>query len=105
MQKNAEYLGLILTLTLLGGSWLWQLTRWMDRRKKNLADGYIDQVINVMNACQAAAVTPQDALTKIDRIFEQVATELIQEAISQESFRTFMEAYKTVREVIDRKRF
>jgi TRAP transporter TAXI family solute receptor len=105
MQKNAEYLGLILTLTLLGGSWLWQLTRWMDRRKKNLSDGYIEQVVNVMNACQAAAMTPQDALTKIDRIFEQVATELIQEAISQESFRTFMEAYKTVREVIDRKRF
>ena len=76
----------------------------MDRRNKNLADGYIEQVINVMNACQAAAITPQDALTKIDRIFEQVATKFIQEAISQESFQTFIKAYKTVREVIDRKR-
>lgn len=104
MQKNAEYLGLILTLTLLGGSWLWELTRWMDRGRKDLADTYIQQVIDVMNDCRAKTLTQQDALTKIDQLFEQVATELVQEAISQESFRTFIEAYKTVREVIDRQR-
>ena len=104
IQKNAEYLGLILTLTLLGGSWLWELTRWMDRRKKDLADNYIEQVVDVMNACQIATLQPREALIKIDHIFEQVADELIQDGISQESFRTFIEAYKTVREVIDRKR-
>lgn len=104
IQKNAEYLGLILTLTLLGGSWLWEFTRWMDRRKKDLADNYIEQVVDVMNACQTATLQPKEALIKIDHIFEQVADELIQDGISQESFRTFIEAYKTVREVIDRKR-
>ena len=103
IQKNAEYLGLILTLTLLGGSWLWELTRWMDRRKKDVADNYMEEVIDVMNACQSNTLNPQDGLVKIDRIFEQVAGELMQEAISQESFRTFIEAYKTVREIIDRK--
>jgi uncharacterized protein len=104
IQKNAEYLGLILTLTLLGGSWLWEFTRWMDRRRKDLADNYIEQVIDVMNACQMSMVKPQDALLKIDDIFQQVAGELVNEGISQESFRTFNEAYKTVREIIDRKR-
>ena len=104
IQKNAEYLGLILTLTLLGGSWLWEFTRWMDRRKKDLADNYIEQVVDVMNACQTATLQPKEALIKIDHIFEQVADELIQDGISQESFRTFIEAYKTVREVNDRKR-
>ncbi len=102
-QKNAEYLGLILTLCLLLCSWMWELKNWMERRRKDIADNYIEQVIDVMNACQIAAMSPQDALSKIDGIFQQVAVELVSEGISQESFRTFNEAYKTVREVIDRK--
>ncbi len=101
-QKNAEYLGLILTLSLLLCSWTWELKRWVERRRKNIADSYIEQVIDVMNTCQISAISPQEALSKIDGIFQQVAVELVNEGISQESFRTFNEAYKTVREVIDR---
>ncbi len=104
VQKNAEYLGLILTLLLLSGSWLWEFKRWIERRRKDIADNYIEQVIDVMNACQSALISPHDALVKIDSVFERVAVELVQEGISQESFRTFNEAYKSVREVIDRKR-
>jgi hypothetical protein len=36
-------------------------------------------------------------------ILEQVASDLIGENISQESYRTFVEAYKTTRDVIERK--
>jgi uncharacterized protein len=100
-QKNAEYLGLLLTLCLLAGSWIWELKNWMERRQKDLADTYIEQVIEVMNACQNKTLTPQEALAKIDDLFQQVAVELVDEGISQESFRTFNEAYKTVREVIE----
>jgi uncharacterized protein len=99
IQENADYLALILTVGLLGGSWLWELKRWLDRRRKNIADNYIEQAIVLMNA----AVPPQSALKELDRLFEQVAAELVREGISQESFRTFNEAYKTVREVIVRK--
>lgn len=102
-QKNADYVALILTLCLLFCSWMWELKNWMERHRKDIADNYIEQVIDVMNACQIAAISPQDALSKIDGIFQQVAIELVAEGISQESFRTFNEAYKTVREVIDRK--
>jgi uncharacterized protein len=103
IQQNAEYLGLILTVTLLGGSWLWELKRWTERGKKDVADAYIERAIALMNACQQATITPREALTKLDLLFEQIATELVREGISQESFRTFNEAYKTVREVIVRK--
>jgi uncharacterized protein len=102
-QKNAEYLGLLLTLTLLFGSWVWEFKNWMERRRKDIADNYIEQVIDIMNASQTQALSPQDALVKIDAVFERVAVELVEEGISQESFRTFNEAYKSVREVIDRK--
>jgi uncharacterized protein len=97
MQKNAEYLGLLLTLTLLGGSWLWELKRWSERGRKDVADGYIEQAIALMNQCETLAIAPQTALMQLDQIFEQVAAELVNEGISQESFRTFNEAYKTVR--------
>jgi uncharacterized protein len=103
LQKNADYVALILTVILLVGSWLWELKRWMERRSKDIADRYIEQLINVMNQCQTATMSSQEALAEIDRLFENVATELVKEGISQESFRTFNEAYKTVREVIDRK--
>jgi uncharacterized protein len=103
LQKNADYVALILTVILLLGSWLWELKRWMERRSKDIADRYIEQLIDVMNQCQTAAISSQEALAQIDRLFENVATELVKEGISQESFRTFNEAYKTVREVIDRK--
>jgi uncharacterized protein len=102
-QKNAEYLGLLLTILLLFGSWTWELRNWMERRRKDIADNYIEQIIDVMNACKSTTLSSQDALTKIDSIFERVAVELVEESISQESFRTFNEAYKSVREVIDRK--
>jgi uncharacterized protein len=103
LQKNADYVALILTVILLLGSWLWELKRWMERRRKDIADRYIEQLIDVMNQCQTAAIPPKEALLKIDQLFEGVAAELVKESISQESFRTFNEAYKTVREVIDRK--
>ncbi len=99
IQENADYLALILTVGLLGGSWLWELKRWLDRRRKNIADSYIEQAIVLMNA----TIPPQTALKELDQLFEQVAAELVREGISQESFRTFNEAYKTVREVIVRK--
>ncbi len=101
-QKNAEYLGLILTLILLFGSWVWELRSWMERRRKDIADSYIKQILDVMNSCQASTISRQDALLKIDSVFEKVAVELVEEGISEESFRTFNEAYKSVRDVIDR---
>ncbi len=99
IQENADYLALILTVGLLGGSWLWELKRWFERRRKNLADQYIEQAIVLMNA----PIPLQTSLKELDQLFEQVAAELVREGISQESFRTFNEAYKTVREVIVRK--
>lgn len=103
IQENADYLALILTVGLLGGSWLWELKRWIDRRRKNLADDYIERAVALMNSCREAKITPQEALKQLDVLFENVASELVKESISQESFRTFNEAYKTVREVIGRK--
>ena len=97
IQENADFVGLLLTLGLLGGSWLWQFKNWLERRKKDYADLYIKRTLDVMKASAAPELKQQD----LDRVFREAGSDLVNEKISQESFRTFNEAYKTVRETIE----
>jgi hypothetical protein len=101
VQENADYVALILTVILLFTSWLAQLKAWIDQRKKNASDDYINHVVEQMDQRQGSLDLRQKNL---DDIFKQAAQAMVQERISQESFRTFNEAYKTVREVLERER-
>ncbi len=100
VQEYADFLGLILTIFLLGGSWLWQLKNWVERRQKDYADLYIKRTLELMKSDKAADLKQQD----LDRVFREAAADLVNEKISQESFRTFNEAYKTARETIEREK-
>lgn len=101
IQENADYLGLLLTVILLTFYWIRQLKIWMESRRKNEADDYIQSAINLMKTIPGNLDTSQK---RLDEIFRKAADALIDERISQESFRTFNEAYKTTREAIDRER-
>ncbi|AFZ17043.1 TAXI family TRAP transporter solute-binding subunit [Allocoleopsis franciscana] len=48
IQENADYVGLILTIALLLGSWIWQLKSWIEQGKKDAADLYIKSAIELM---------------------------------------------------------
>ncbi|MDX1977472.1 MAG: TAXI family TRAP transporter solute-binding subunit [Pseudanabaenaceae cyanobacterium bins.68] len=101
IQENAEYLGLLLTLTLLGWSWLSEAKNWISGRQKDAADAYISVILELMND-QSTDV--DQLLVDLDRVFGRIANDLVNERVSQESFVTFHEAFKTVRETIERKR-
>lgn len=101
VQENADFLGLLLTIGLLLGSWLWQVKSWLEQRRKNLADQYVGETIQLIQASQSS-LRPEDKLQALNGVFEKAAIALRNEKISQESFRTFNEAYKTVREVLER---
>lgn len=73
----------------------------MESSRKNEADEYIQSAINLMKANSGSLESNQKQL---DEIFKKAADALIDERISQESFRTFNEAYKTSREAIERER-
>lgn len=45
-------------------------------------------------------ISPKDALDRLNKIMQEAGQDLIDEKITQESFRTFTEAYKTVRDAI-----
>lgn len=99
VQENSDFLALILTVILLAFSWIRQLKIWMESSRKNEADEYIARAINLMNASQGNL---EDRQKQLDDVFRKAADSLIYEKISQESFRTFNEAYKTTREAIER---
>ncbi len=100
VQEYADFLGLLLTILLLGGSWLWQLKNWLERRQKDYADLYIKRTLDLMKADKKPELKQED----LDLVFREAAADLVNEKISQESFRTFNEAYKTVRETTEREK-
>lgn len=100
VQENADFLALLLTVALLGGSWLWEFKKWLERRKKDFADRYIEKVVYLMKEGDDPTLKQQT----LDQVFREAATNLVEEKISQESFRTFNEAYKTAREAIEREK-
>ena len=103
IQDHADYIALILTVVLLLGSWTWEIKAWIDRRKKDVADVYIEAAISLMTRVQDNQQSPEQALEELDRSFAKAATALVEEEISQESFRTLSEAYKAVRDVVEHK--
>jgi TRAP transporter TAXI family solute receptor len=102
IQENADFFALIITVVVLVFSWIRQLKIWMESSRKNEADEYMESAINLMK------VTNHKDLEKnqkeLDEVFRKAADALIDEQISQESFRTFNEAYKNTREAIERER-
>ena len=101
VQENSDFLAFILTVILLGFEWIRQLKLWIARDKKDEADEYIESTIKLMNESLGEVEFRQELL---DEAFNTAAKALFAERISQESFRTFNEAYKTTREAIERER-
>lgn len=99
IQEYADYIGLLLTIFLLAFQWIRQLKLWIEKSKKDEADEYIKSAISLMKAGQYQI---EDRQRKLDKTFDEAAKSLIDERISQESFRTFNEAYKNTKEAIER---
>ncbi len=99
IQEHADYIGLLLTVFLLAFQWIRQLKLWIEQSKKDEADEYLKSAISLMNPGQYQLEERQKIL---DKTFNEAAKALVDERISQESFRTFNEAYKNAREAIER---
>jgi TRAP transporter TAXI family solute receptor len=105
IQENSDSLGLLITMALLIWSWLVQLKRIIEKNRKDKADAYIQQTISLIDEDDPTtrSLSLGERQKRLDDIFELAAKALVTEGISQESFRTFNEAYKTVREALERK--
>jgi hypothetical protein len=85
---HADYVGLILTVALMAGSWIWELKRWMQSQQKNTADRYSNRIVALMNSAQET-----NSLESIENIWRgllAVLTEAVHDLdadkLSEESF-------------------
>lgn len=109
--KNA---GVFIAITSLPAGSLIGLWEWWQRLKqraderKLLADQYIREAIQNMDAetdghPRLRQKQLQAKQLALEAVFNQAAKAVVRESISQEAFRTFNEAYKTTREVLERR--
>jgi uncharacterized protein len=88
--------------------WLWNQFRERVQKRRDRAEEYISLAIQQMaeEATTEPAIRQQLLYAKqaeLEKVFNQAASALVTNNISQESFRTFNEAYKTTREVLERR--
>ena len=88
---HADYVGLIFTVGLMVGSWIWELKRWMQRKQKNTADHYSNRVIALITTAQQAhSTTELDAIwDELLAILAEAVRDLDTDRLSQESFQSF----------------
>ncbi|WP_414583385.1 hypothetical protein [Scytonema sp. PCC 10023] len=71
----------------------------IEHKQRELSARYIKVIVELLRDTKQNKDLLQQ---KIDKILKEVAEKLILEEISQESFRTFMEAYKTTKDAMER---
>jgi len=88
---HADYVGLILTVGLMAGSWIWELKRWMQRQQKTNADQYSNRVVALIGSVQE--VTSVGLLDETWRELLKILTEAVHDLdadkLSEESFNSF----------------
>jgi uncharacterized protein len=91
LAAHADYVGLMITVAVMIGSWIWELKQWMQRRQKNAADRYSNRAVELMGEAKDE-FSPE----KLDQIWRSLL-ELLAEAVdaldgdslSEESFESF----------------
>jgi uncharacterized protein len=88
---HADYVGLILTVGLMAGSWIWELKRWMQRQQKNNADQYSKRVVALITSVQNMNSLPhlEEAWNELLSILSQAVHDLDADKLSEESFNSF----------------
>ncbi len=88
---HADYLGLILTVFLMLGSWIWELRAWLQRQQKNVGDDYSNQLVALMNSARGAE--SRTALEGIRGemlgVLNVAVADLDSDRLSEESFHSF----------------
>jgi uncharacterized protein len=88
---HADYVGLMLTVGLMAGSWIWELKRWMQRKQKSAADQYSNRVVALISAAQdvSSVVLLEDIWRELLTILTEAVHDLDADKLSEESFNSF----------------
>ncbi len=88
---HADYVGLILTVGLMAGSWIWELKRWMQKQQKDKADQYSNRVVTLISGVQdvTSLETLDAAWRELLKILTEAVHDLDADTLSEESFNSF----------------
>jgi uncharacterized protein len=103
IESHSGVLSLALSGVTLVGSGIVGLRVRILQNQKDKTDDYIRQATSCLSPMKLSQAELLQRQQTLDGIFEQAVASLTDEEISQESFRTFNEVYKDVREALERK--
>lgn len=89
--QYAEAIGLLLSVSILGISSIWQLRLWLLMRQKNRADMYNLEILSLIDQVHITEDLEQLAAVRrhLFEIFHKVVVDLDEDRISPESFQSF----------------
>lgn len=97
LKENSDLVGLLMSIALLLGSWLWELNSLVQRRQKNRADKnnkeiitLIEEIYNTTDLKRIRAIRKE-----LFDMFKFVVDDLDQDRISTDSFQSFTFAWET----------
>jgi hypothetical protein len=101
-EEYADFMALLLTMTVLSGSWVWQLRRWMAQNRKNRADEYIHRLVDLMNRAQVCDdVHELEALRlALFELLNNAVAALDTDHLSPEAFQSFRGVWQIARDVV-----
>jgi hypothetical protein len=96
LEQNANSIGLIFTIALAIGSWIWQLKERLEQAKKNRSDHYNQTLVKLIKDIQYC---PDFAMLENFRIqlyseFEVIVNALDQDKITSEAFQSLKFAWE-----------
>jgi TRAP transporter TAXI family solute receptor len=88
---HADYIRLILAVTVMLGSWIWEFRAWMRRKQKNVADEYSNRAIALMGAAREAKslAVLEKIRGELLAILAAAVGDLDRDKVSEESFDSF----------------
>lgn len=106
IQANADYLGLMLTLVLMVGSWIWELRQWIEKQQKDAADRYSERAMALMSSAEEAAslAALEEVWRALGGLLKEAVRDLDADKLSEESFNSFRSILQIAMEVAREKR-
>ncbi len=97
LEKYAETMGFILSVSVLLVSSFWQFKAWLKGKQKNRADFYNLEILNLIDKIHASQTLEQleDLRSHLFRILNEVVVDLDTDRISPESFQSFTFTWQT----------
>jgi uncharacterized protein len=100
--RHADYIRLILAVTVMFGSWIWEFRTWIQRKQKKRADEYSNQAVALINAARESKspAALEEIRSQLLGLLAAAVDELDNDKLSEGSFHSFRDILQIGLEVV-----